>query len=174
MNSVIAVVSKSHRSPRTKRLLHLQAPLLILGRVNLTVRNGKTGGKELRIRRFDLNKVFAGCKPFDKGGIRGCRRFKEAVGFCRSEIVAAKYCHAVHEWWIERERGSERARELFVKQTETATHHGIMRNSQRLPGETEPRCPGNRICLEKCLLTTRERLIVRLCRVVTDRFKRSR
>src|ERR1022692_1920522 len=116
MNSVIAVVSKSHRSAGTKRLLHFQAPLLILGCAGLTIRNGDIGGEELqRIRRFDLNKVFAGCKPFDKGGIRGRSHFKEAVGFFRSEIVAAKYCHAVHEWWIGRENGSKPAREQFVK-----------------------------------------------------------
>src|SRR5271168_2591621 len=174
MNSVIAVVSKSQRSAGTKLLLHFQAPLLILGCEGLIIRNSNSGGKELRIRRFDLKKVFAGCKPFDKGGIRGCGHFKEAVGFFRSEIVAAKYCHAVHEWWIVSQNGSEPAREQFVKKTETATYHGIMRNSQRLPGETESRLPGNRICVKKGLLTIRERLIVRLCGVVTDRFERSR
>src|SRR5664279_323170 len=115
MNSVIAVVSKSHRSVGTKPLVHFQAPLLILGCVGLTIRNGNVGGKELRIRRFDLNEVFAGCKHFDKGGIRGCGHFKEAVGFFRSEIVAAKYCHAVNEWWIGRENGSDRGREQFVE-----------------------------------------------------------
>src|SRR5579862_3947963 len=174
MNSVIAVVSESHRSAGTKPLLHFQAPLLILGCAGLIIRNGNIGAKELRIRRFDLKKVFAGCKPFDKGGIGGCGHFKQAVGFCRSEIVTASYCHAVHEWWIVRENGSEPAREQFVKETETAAHHGIMRNSQRLPGETESRLPGNRVRVKKGLLTIRERLIVRLSGGMTDRFKRSR
>src|SRR5579862_7616187 len=116
MHSVIAVVSESHRSAGTKPLLHFQAPLLILGWVSLIIRNGKIGGKELqRICRFDLIKVFAGCKAFDKGGIRGCGHFKQAVGFCRSETVTAKYCHAVYERWIVGENGSVPAREQFVK-----------------------------------------------------------
>src|SRR5271156_5171777 len=115
MNSVIAVVSQGQGRAATKRLLHFQAPLLILGCAGLTIRNGKIGGRELRIRRFDLNQVFASCKPLDKGGIRGCGHFKEAVGFFWSEIVVAKYCEAVNEWWIERENGSDPAREQFVK-----------------------------------------------------------
>ena len=61
------------------------------------------------IRRFDLSKVFTGCKPLDKGRIRGSSYFKKAVGFFRSEIVAAQYCHMVNEWWIVREIGCEPA-----------------------------------------------------------------
>src|ERR1700691_3530616 len=49
-----------------------------------------------------------------------------------------------------------------------------MRNSQRLPCETESRRPVNRVLMKKSLLMIRDRLIIRLCGVVTDRFRWSR
>lgn len=174
MEAVVSKIADSQGSGTPEALLHLQAPFLILRRMDRIRRSLEARGSEAWIRLLNLRERLTAIKACRKRGIGGGGILGKAIHFTGSKIVAAWGVKIV-ERRIVGKRCSDNTRDRIVKGADAAAYDSVVRNAQGLPGKTETRRPHDAVRFRKSLFLIRQyRLVIRLVRVMAGRIKRHR
>src|SRR5271163_1690662 len=168
VNAVIAEITDDQRCGSAEILLRLQAPLLILRRMQRIRQRLNRRRSEIRIAG---SKVRQGCSRLE--ALRESRIgrdciLREAIHFTRRQRVARDGVR-IHLRWVVRESCPQHSRHGIVEDPDSAAQHGVVCDAEWLPRKTETRRPHDSVSIrESLLLLDHDRLIVRLPHIVVD------
>src|SRR5580700_544947 len=124
METVIPEVANAHRRGGAEGLLHFEAPFLILGRLEYTIRTAE-GWWRKTANLGDFREAFSRRETAQELRIRIRRVLEEARRLIRGDVVFLNG-KVVGEWWVGKNKKRRKAGQRIIEDANSAAKHRVV------------------------------------------------